>query len=185
MIEQYNEIVIYSKENDLVTTEDNGKEKKAIYGSLARSSIDDEILTTIRGAISGASVTDASSVAIFADLGVTTEKDGTLKFDEKVFRTAITNDSQGTQTLITSFADLNGATGGVLHQYTQFQGLFDDSVDVNDQQIRDLNQRISDAESIIAKLEEQLVARFARLEALMGKMQGQQNALSGALGGLK
>jgi flagellar hook-associated protein 2 len=185
LVKQYNSIVKYVKENDLITIEENDNSTQPVYGSLTRANVDDDVVTTLRNAISNTTAQAGKEVRILADLGITTERDGTLKFDETKFQEAIGKDPTGVEELITNFADTNSAIGGPLHQYTQFQGILDNAIESNDNSIRDLNNRIADAESSIARLEQSLTARFARLEATMGKMQGQQQSLLGALSGLK
>jgi flagellar hook-associated protein 2 len=187
IISQYNAITTYIKENDLIKVEQDGAESdtKPTYGSLARASIDDDLLTALKSTISGANAPDGGSVKIFSDIGITTERDGTLKFNEDTFNKALADDPNGLEQLLTNYADTNSVSGGPLHIYTQFQGILDKAVNSNDSQIRELNERISTAEASIALLEQSLNARFSRMEVAIGKMQSQGNSLSSALGGLK
>lgn len=181
LIKQYNGIVTYIKENDLITVTQEGSssDTKPVYGSLSRASIDDDVILALKTTISGASAANGTSVRIFADIGVTTERDGTLKFNEDTFKKALADDPNGLEELLTTYADTNSVTGGPLQVYTQFQGLLDNAVSSNDTKIRELNSRISSAESAIALLEQSLNARFSRMEVAIGKMQGQGNALAG------
>jgi flagellar hook-associated protein 2 len=187
LISQYNGIVTYIKENDLIAIEQNeaGSETKPIYGSLARASIDDDMLSALQSSISGAVANSGTSVRIFADIGITTERDGTLKFNEDTFKQALANDPNGLEELLTTYANTNSLTGGALHLYTQFQGFLDTAINSNDSQIRELNERISTAEAAIASLEQSLNARFSRMEVAIGKMQSQGSSLVSALAGIK
>lgn len=187
LVNQYNGIVKYIKDNDLITVEEDGtgSDTKPVYGSLARASIDDDMLSALRTTISGASASSGTSVKIFADIGITTERDGTLKFNEDTFNKALAEDPNGLEQLLTSYADTNSVAGGPLHVYTQFQGFLDKAVDANDTQVRELNERISSAEASIALLEQSLNARFSRLEVAIGKMQSQGSSLVAALAGSK
>ena len=54
----------------------------------------------------------------------------------------------------------------------------------NKDAVSDLNARIQEAEKQIARQEESLKARYARLEGLMSKLQQQQSSLTSALSGL-
>jgi flagellar hook-associated protein 2 len=187
LVKQYNGIATYIKENDVISIEQDGKDSnsKPIYGSLARASVDDDMLSALKNTISGAVASDGTSVRIFADIGITTERDGTLKFNEDTFNKALAEDPNGLEQLLTSYADTNSVTGGPLRIYTQFQGILDNAISSNDTQIRDLNERISSAEASIASLEQSLTARFSRMEVAIGKMQSQGNSLSSALAGIK
>jgi flagellar hook-associated protein 2 len=82
------------------------------------------------------------------------------------------------------FADAVAATGGTIDVYTRFNGLFDITTNSNKTLITSLNQQIADAEAQITRNEEQMRARFARLESQMSRMQQQQSSLTSALAGL-
>jgi flagellar hook-associated protein 2 len=184
LVDSYNDIVQYFNENDTITREEDGDEVTNIYGSLARTNIDDDTLASLRSEIASALATNGTAVRIFADLGITTERDGTLAFDEDDFDSAIAAEPNSVNELLRNFADSTVTTGGTLSQFTQFNGVIDLTVTSNQNQIRDLNERIGDAEGFIARTEAALQARFARLESLIGSLQGQQNALVSALAGL-
>ena len=75
--------------------------------------------------------------------------------------------------------------GGIIQQYVRANGLIDTTVSGNKSLITNLNDKISQANKQILQQEEALRARYARLESLTGKMQGQQQALTSALAGLR
>jgi flagellar hook-associated protein 2 len=123
-------------------------------------------------------------VRIFSDLGITTERDGTLKFDTTRLQTAVATEPSSVSSVLQTFADTVAATGGTIDIYTRFNGLFDISTNSNKTLITNLNQQISEAEKQIARKEEELRARFARLESQMSRLQQQQSSLTSALSGL-
>ncbi len=183
-IEKFNEIVNFIKENNLVSREEAGSDVKNVFSPLAKTRVDDNALTALRSAISGATYASGAQVRIFSDLGITTERDGTLKFDSAVFRTAISNEAASANQVLKNFADEASLTGGTIDVFIRFQGLLDVTVDGNTTLITDLNKRIATAEAFITRQEENMRARFARLESTVAKMQAQQNALTSALAGL-
>lgn len=187
LLNQYNAIVKYIKDNDQVTIDQStaGSDTKPVYGTLSRTSIDDDVLSALKSSISGALASSGASVRIFADIGVTTERDGTLKFNEDTFKKALATDPTGLEQLLTTYANTNSVTGGPLHLYTQFQGFLDNAVSSNDSKIKELNERITSAESSIALLEQSLNARYSRMEVSIGKMQSKGNSLVSALAGLR
>jgi flagellar capping protein FliD len=85
---------------------------------------------------------------------------------------------------LSDFADAAATTGGTIDLYTRFNGLLDLTVNNNKDAISDLNSRIQEVERQIARQEEALKARYARLEGLMSKLQQQQSSLTSALSGL-
>jgi flagellar hook-associated protein 2 len=123
-------------------------------------------------------------VRIFADLGITTQRDGSLKLDTNKLQQAISAEPSSVSTIFQGFADTVALTGGTVDQFTRFNGLIDITTRSNQSTIDELNRRISDAEASIQRQAEALKARYARLESIMGKMQNQQQSLTSALSGL-
>lgn len=184
-VDKYNEIVTLIAEQNLITREEDGEEVDSIFGPLAETTVDDNALSSIRSAITASLYSSGTNVRIFADFGITTERDGTLKFDSDILTTAIGKEPSSVNTVLQTFADTVSETGGIIDQFTRFSGLFDNVITGNDSRIDDLNQRISQTEESIAKMEDLNRQRFARLEGLIGRLQGQQGALTSALASLQ
>lgn len=183
-VDAYNEIVRFVTENNQISRNDSGAEVENIFGPLASTRTDDGALTAIRSAIASTVTSAGSSVRIFSDLGITTERDGTLKFDSSKLQTSVALEPTSVSAVLQGFADTVAATGGTIDLYTRFNGLFDITTNSNKTLITSLNQQIADAEAQITRNEEQMRARFARLESQMSRMQQQQSSLTSALAGL-
>ncbi len=183
-VDAYNDIVKYITENNEVTRDDSGSELTNVYGSLAKVSIDNDFLNNIKANMSQAKNTSGTAVAIFADLGIKTNRDGTLEFKTDDLEKALTNDASGVNTVVTSFADTAAMTGGTIDQYVRYNGLIDVSINSNETQIKDLNERISRAETQIAQREASLRAQYANFETLMGKLQSQSSSITSILAGM-
>lgn len=182
-IEKYNEIVQYINENNQVTREEDGEEVNNVFAALAKTRVDDGILGGLRGNLASSSITDGSAdtVTIFAAMGIATERDGTLKFNETEFKTAFDSEPEAINQLFLTFSDTAALTGGTIDQYIRFNGLFDVTSTGNKTQISNLNDQIARAEQIIAQQEAAMRQRFARLESLMGRLQNQQQSLASIL----
>jgi flagellar hook-associated protein 2 len=183
-VDSFNELVTFIRDNNTVTREENGTEVTNTFAALANSRIDDNALLNLRNAFSNAIATGGSSIRILADLGITTERDGSLKFDTTKFQSALSSESASVGAILTSIADTTTPTNGTIHQFTRYNGLIDVSINSNKETIADLNTRIANAEKDIQQQADNLKARYARLEAMMGKLQSQQSSLSSALAGL-
>lgn len=183
-VDAYNEIVKLIKENNTVERQEEGADVKNVFGPLASTRTDDNALQSIKTALSGAINPDGGEIRIFADLGVTSERDGTLKFDTKTFESAMAKEPSSVDKILKTFADTAANTGGTIDTLIRFNGLLDLSINSNKSQIEGHNARIADAEVFIAKQEETMRLRFARLESTVSKLQGQQSQLSSALAGL-
>lgn len=183
-LDSYNEVIAFIQENNLITRQEDGEDVENIFSPLATTSIDDNALSAIRSAIIASRYDSGDSIKIFAELGITTERDGTLKFDQETFKSAVEDEPRSVHEILQNFGDEVALTGGTIDVYTRFNGLFDITIRGNERLISDLNDRISRAEDSIAHQREVLTQRFARFEALLGGLQTQQAALSSALASL-
>lgn len=184
-IDNYNDIVTFLAENNKITTEQDGQTTKNTFAPLATSRVDDNILFALRGAVASTLASGGSRVRVFADLGITTQRDGTLKFDTAQLQEAISSEVSSVSTVLQNFADSTALTSGTIDQYVRFNGLLDTVTQANQTTIEDLNRRIAEAEAQIQQQADNLKARYARLESQMGKLQSQQSSLTAALSGLR
>lgn len=180
-VDQLNGVISYSKESNKTTQEDQKNELVTIFGPLTRSRVDEGILGEIRSAIASTSASSGSSIQIFADLGITTQRDGTFGFDEDKYRAAIAAEPTSVDSMMRTFGDTVGRTGGTIDLYTRFSGLIDGVRNANKTSITDTNKRISEAEKAITKAEEEARSRYARFESMMGNLQTQGSQLSSIL----
>ena len=186
IVELYNGIVTFIDENNQIARSEDGDDITNTFGSLAKTRLDDNILTSVRSDISGSSIKDGSAetITIFAAMGIKSNRDGTLEFDEDDFEDAMNEEPNAVGTLFQNFADTSSLTGGTIDQFIRFNGLIDITREGNSDQVSSLNEQIARAEQVIDNQAQSMRARFARLEALIGDLQNQQNSLTSILSGL-
>jgi flagellar hook-associated protein 2 len=183
-VESYNEIITFFNENNSVERNEDGEEVENVFGSLAQVSTDDNAVEALRSGISSTNFLNGTRVKILADIGITTARDGTLEFAEDKFSEALAAEPSSVESLLSDFADKNTFTGQTISNFTRFGGLFDITINSQQTRITSLGESITEAEAFIARQEQNLRARFSRLESLIGGLQSQQNALSGVLASL-
>lgn len=183
IVTAFNDIVKFISDNNQITRDESGSEVKNILGPLAGTRTDDSALQALRSNISSSIASSGSVVRVFSDLGITTERDGTVKFDTSKLQSALSSEPTSVNDIIKGFADTVALTGGTIDKYTRYSGLLDISINNNKSLITDLNRRITDSEKQIQRMADALKERYARLEGLMSRLQQQQSSLSGALGG--
>ena len=179
-VDAYNEVISFISENDLITEEGGGANKKNVFGVLANSSIDENLIATIRGSFSSSS-SSGGLVNTLADLGVTTQRDGSLAFNSTTFTAALSSDPLSSGSILERLGESLAKVDGTIAQFTRFAGLIDQTTNANARQISDSEDRIGILEQSLAKQEESLVQRFSRLEALIGKLNSQQSQLASLL----
>lgn len=178
LIEAYNDVIEYVQENDATTFEQDGASVTPIFGSLGNVSVDDNLVESLRAALRSAVATSGSTRTL-SDLGITTQRDGTLAFDEDQFEEGVEADPTSSEEVLSILGDeFGGTASGTVYQYIRYAGLFDSTTNQQATQITNIQKQISEEESNLIEQETQLNARFAALEKLVGQLQSTQGALS-------
>jgi flagellar hook-associated protein 2 len=110
-----------------------------------------------------------------SQIGVSTNRDGTLSLDLGELQDALDEDLEGVTNLFVK-AD---ATEGVAEQFYQLANSATRSGDGDlairmdglQDRVRELNEKIDEEEAALERLEERLRARFAALESLIASVQ--------------
>jgi len=172
-----NELTTYSKENSQITR-DEEKANTNVYGDLAKVRLDDQAVRDIKAALSDAISSSGGAARSFADLGLSTNRDGTLTLDQEKFKTAIGQDPKGAGDLLNNFADKLGATGGIIDGYTRYQGTIQSAIKANEDQAKSLQDRIDTIEANLGRQEQMLKQLYANLEKKVGQLQSSASALT-------
>ncbi|MCC6931768.1 MAG: flagellar filament capping protein FliD [Deltaproteobacteria bacterium] len=181
IVEAYNDIVDYVDENDFIDRKESGNKVALTYGTLAKTRVDDDFLFDFRSAISTAESANGTTATKMSELGISTNRDGTITLDEDTFKEAIAEDSVGAQELISDFADSIAGVDGLIYEYTKFQGTIDNAKEANDSEIKVLNDSINQLERTLEKYRETLQMQYSRLESTIGRMQSEGSSLSSAI----
>jgi flagellar hook-associated protein 2 len=179
-VDAYNEIISFVSENDAISSSSEDGETVNTFGTLANVSIDESVLTALRSSFSQSSKS-GGLVNTLADLGITTQRDGTLSFNEQTFDTAFNNESTSVETILETLGEKLASVDGTVSQFTRYNGLIDSVINYGNADISRDQQRIYELEKNFTRQEESLSAQFARLESLMGKLNQQQSTLSSLL----
>ncbi len=184
IVNAYNDIVSYINENDLVERVEEDEEATNVYGSLAKTRIDDDFLAAFKMALLETDAENGTAVTSMAELGISTNRDGTISIDTDKFKEAVGNDPTGATEILNGFADAVSGTSGVIYQYTKFNGFIDLAQLGNENEIKNISDTIKALERRTDSLRSTMEKSFARLETIVGDLQSQQQALSGILAGL-
>jgi len=185
-LEALNDVISFSRaEGKIQRVEEEGQVKN-IYGSLARTRVDDQVLTSLRTAMSTAdSGREDAAIKIFAGSGGTIEKiDGTYSVDIEKFEEAVGTDPQAVEDLLGNFAEQMTATNGVLDVYTRFEGTIDNAQQANERSNEAFQDRIDRIERSIESQEALLRKVFANLEETVGRLNSGAGALQSLVTGL-
>ncbi len=178
-VSKYNEIVNYIKENSTYDKE------TATGGSLWGDATTRTFVERLHRIISS-SVNVSGKYSLLSQIGIKTEKDGTLSIDEDKLNEALT-DNIGD--VITLFAGDDSSTEGIGDKlYTAldsmldpYEGLFAYRENTLSDMIKTLNDQIEKQEDLLEKQEDMLNRQFAALEVLVQSYNAQSTYLSNQL----
>lgn len=186
IVDSLNDIFKFVADNNTVERQEDGDSVSNIFAALAKTSVDNNVVTSIKNVMMETKNANGAYVRIFADFGITTDSQkGTLNFDTEKFEESFAKESKSINYIFTKFADTMSSTGGTIDQYTRYNGLLDIVINNNTNQISDYNDRISRYESMLAKEEDSMRSMYAKFESLMSEMQNSANSLTSLLGSMK
>lgn len=181
LIDSMNNVLKFIKEQN--TLDEKSDTSQSLGGDLTLTTIEGKIRTAVFSPI----MTDSGAMRM-GDLGVSFQRDGLLKFDQAKFESALSKDYKAvSQTLTGKYDPAVGKTAG-------FMDILDDTVRTltsppngilpsrkNGLQsnISQIDRQIQNRERMIARKEEVLKAKFARLEETISKIKGQGAGLAG------
>lgn len=148
------------------------------FGALSGTSVDEQLSSSLRAAISSSGVSSTSLAA----LGITTARDGSLAFDKKKFEAAYSSNPDGAAATLEKLADRVSGVGGFAYDYTKFQGRFDLAEKKSLDELKDIDastERLTRrVDAQIARVERQ----FQELDKFAAKFSVLGQTLSGLIG---
>lgn len=174
-VDAYNKVVDFFTEQNALTAE--GKAKGPLFGDSTLRSM----RSSLRGIV-GASVGDTGNTAyqLLAQVGVTTDTAGKLTFNSTKFAESLADDEESIANLFAG--DTNGIANKLLGQIDSYtdtvEGLIKTRSDAFDRQVKDAQTRIDQAERRVTLYQQQLETKYANLESLLTRLQGQGTSLN-------
>lgn len=186
VVDAFNDLRGFVDQNSAVEQDGSSSDREVSLGPLALDSTVRTILSGIHTNLSGGVEDVNGAYSLLAEIGVTSQRDGTLAFDAAKLTSALGNDEQSVSAL---FAGSGGVEGVFdrLHSFVSgvtgaggILGIRQTSVT---NQIDTLQERIEAGERQVDAYEANLRATFGSLETLVNSLQTQGNLLAQALSG--
>lgn len=179
IISAFNSIAKFVGEEDAISSKQVDGELVNKYGSLARSSVDDQAFESLRSALHSATSSDGS--VSLASLGVSTERDGTLSFDVEAFEKAFNADPSKVSEVMTSLADKVGGVQGVVHQFAGYGNTIDKALASNELEMGQITESINRTERSASVRQDAMLKQFQGFEYLIGRLNMEASVISGLL----
>lgn len=184
IVTAFNDIVDYVNENDTIERVEEDSEVDNVYGTLAKTRVDNDFLASFREALFEATSTSGTAVTAMSELGFSTNRDGTITFDADDFKAAVAGDPLGASEVITDFADSTAGISGMIYEYTKLGGFIDIAQDSNNSEIENLQDAVDQLDRRCDSLRTSLEKTFANLESTVAELQSKQQELNSYLSGL-
>lgn len=174
LVDAYNELVDFMEAQNVVDEE--GQASSPLFGDTTMRSIRSGLRNIVGGAVT---TTGNEAFQLLSQIGITADTKGKLEFSQTKFEEALATDEDAVTAL---FAD---ETLGIAKRLEDQLKLYTDSVDGliktrndgYDSRIKQTSDRIEQAERRLELYEVQLTQKYANLETLMARLQGQGSSV--------
>ena len=173
LVEAYNEIVDFFEAQNKVDEEGNAS--SPLFGDTTLRSI----RTSLRGIVGGSFNTGNEAYQLLSQIGITADTNGKLEFNQEEFEEALAEDETTVTALFTdSTFGLSKRLEDQIDLYTDsVDGLIKTRTEGFDRRIKQTKDRIEDGERRLTLYEERLTLKYANLETLLTRLQGQGSSV--------
>ena len=183
LLDAYNDVVKTIDSQSQITTDANGNNQLGAFtGDIVPQMIRRSLATTIATPGSG-------TLSTLAQIGITTQRDGTLSMDTAKFQQAITADPQAVSDLVAGTSSHDGVADllfAKLQTMTQaVTGTIAEREDGLTSQITSLDKQIDDTQNRLDQTKQMLEEKFQNLELVVSRIQTTGNALLAQLQALQ
>ncbi len=159
-----------------------GEGKNPVTGALVGDA-------TVRGLLSGlrselVKMTGSEGTRALAELGITTQKDGTLKIDDTKLSSALDKDFEAVANYFTGDNGLMVRLEKNVSAYLKTDGVFDQRTQALQSTLSNIDDQREALDLRIAKVQERLVAQYSAMDQLVARLQKTSESLANQLASL-
>ncbi|UTW07297.1 flagellar filament capping protein FliD [Pseudomonas benzenivorans] len=179
-VEAYNKLITTS--NDLTSVVEVGEGKPPVVGGL----VGDASVRALVGGMRNELVNPAEQggVRVLADLGITTQQDGTLKIDDAKLSAVLKDNFDAVATFFTGDTGLMSRLDKRIDGYVQTGGVLEQRMDGLQSTLNDIDKQREALTRRVEQLQTRLFSQFNAMDALVGQLNQTSERLAQALGSL-
>lgn len=174
LVDAYNAAVDFFESQNVLDEE--GGAQSPLFGDTTLRSIRTSMRSIVGGSVA---TTGNEAFQLLSQIGITADTKGKLEFNQSKFEEALAEDEAAVTSL---FSD---TTNGIAARLETQIDLYTDSVDGLiktrndgfDRRIKQTTNRIDDAERRLEQYQQQLTVKYANLEQLLSRLQGQGSSI--------
>lgn len=175
LVDAYNAVVDFFEAQNSVDEE--GTAKSPIFGDTTMRSMRSSLRSIVGGSVLG---TGNEAFQLLSQIGISSDTKGKLEFNQSKFEEALAEDENSVSALFSNTA------GGIAGRLEDQIDLYTDSVDGLlktrndgfDRRIKEATNRIEDAERRLVRFRDALTVKYANLEVLLSRLQGQGSSVN-------
>lgn len=179
-VDAYNELMGTAK--DLTRVTQVGEDKAPVTGGLVGDSTVRNLVNGVRAEMSNAA--GSGDLRALADLGISLEKDGKLKIDDKKLDAALENNFDQVGGFLTGEGGLMSRLEGRISAYAGKEGIIGVRQKSLETQRSDITKQQERLTARTAQIEARLFKQFNTMDALVGQLSQTSSSLAAALSSL-
>ncbi|MDH4656353.1 MULTISPECIES: flagellar filament capping protein FliD [unclassified Pseudomonas] len=165
-VDAYNKLI--STTSSLTAVTKVGEDKAPVTGALVGDASVRTLLSSVRNELVKAS--GDGGIRILADLGITTQQDGTLKIDEAKLGKALTENYESVASFFTGDSGLMGRLNAKLDPYTQTGGVLEQRMTGLNGTMKSVDEQREALDRRVEQLQTRLLAQFNAMDSLVGQL---------------
>jgi len=123
-------------------------------------------------------------VRVLADLGITTQKDGTLKIEDTKLDAALKDNFDAVGSFFLGDTGLMKRLDGQVASYSQTGGILSQRMSALQSTDADIKKQTEDLKLRVDSMQKRLLAQFNAMDSLVGQLNGTSNQLQNTLSNL-
>jgi flagellar hook-associated protein 2 len=179
-VEAYNKLIATTSQLTSVTPVGEGK--APVLGGLVGDASVRNLLSGVRSALGDPA--DQEGVRVLSDLGITTQKDGTLKIDDAKLSTALEDNFDAVGTFFTGDNGLMSRVDKRIDGFVQTGGVLEQRMKGLEATISGIDKQRDTLARRVEQMQTRLFAQFNAMDALVGRLNDTSSRLTQALGSL-
>ncbi|AEF23057.1 flagellar filament capping protein FliD [Pseudomonas fulva] len=180
-VDAYNALITTS--NKLTNVTKVGEDGAPVVGGLVGDATVRGLLSSVRNELVSPGG-QGGDLKFLADMGITTQKDGTLKIDDAKLDTALKDNFDSVAKLFVGDEGLMKRLDSKVVGYTETGGIIQQRQKALEATRSDITKQREDLERRVASMQTRLLAQFNAMESLVGQLNGTSSQLESALGNL-
>ncbi|BAN49742.1 flagellar filament capping protein FliD [Metapseudomonas resinovorans] len=166
-VDAYNKMIGVTKTLTAVTSV--GESSAPVTGALVGDATVRSLLSTVRNELVNPSG-QGGGISILSDLGITTQKDGTLKIDDTKLDKALSTQYESVAGFFTGENGLTSRLNGKLDVYTQAGGILSQRQDGLQSTLDSVKDQRTKLDERIAKVQTRLYAQYNAMDSLIANL---------------